>query len=185
MTRTAPWRRITLHFSHIFLTDGRTFTTEPLLVAVGDATTAEVVRRELDLHAVTGEDADVVHAHLPGDVREHLVPVLELDTEHRVGERFDDRSFHEDRVVLGLGQNAPPTKCGAQKARRKSTGPTDQDTRRSPTPQISPTPPFPPRHRGVLKSSRRRRTTPVRNVRRAAPGARVASAAAGPNRYHG
>jgi hypothetical protein len=26
MTRTVPWRRITLHFSHIFFTDGRTFT---------------------------------------------------------------------------------------------------------------------------------------------------------------
>jgi hypothetical protein len=25
ITRTAPWRRITLHFSHIGLTDGRTF----------------------------------------------------------------------------------------------------------------------------------------------------------------
>jgi hypothetical protein len=25
MTRTAPWRRMTLHFSHIGLTDGRTF----------------------------------------------------------------------------------------------------------------------------------------------------------------
>jgi hypothetical protein len=25
MTSTAPWRRMTLHFSHIGLTDGRTF----------------------------------------------------------------------------------------------------------------------------------------------------------------
>jgi hypothetical protein len=25
MTRTEPWRRITLHFSHIGFTDGRTF----------------------------------------------------------------------------------------------------------------------------------------------------------------
>jgi hypothetical protein len=31
MTRTAPWRRITLHFSHIFFTDGRTFTLRLLL----------------------------------------------------------------------------------------------------------------------------------------------------------
>src|SRR5581483_9143127 len=86
MTRTAPWRRITLHFSHIFLTDGRTFTTCSL-VPVGDATTAQVVRSELDLHTIAGKDADVVHAHLPRDVREHLVPVLELDTEHGVRQR--------------------------------------------------------------------------------------------------
>jgi hypothetical protein len=37
-------------------------------------------------------------------VGKHLVPVLELDAEHGVGQRFDDRSFHQDRVVLGLGQ---------------------------------------------------------------------------------
>jgi hypothetical protein len=30
MTRTVPWRRITLHFSHIFFTDGRTFTLDAL-----------------------------------------------------------------------------------------------------------------------------------------------------------
>jgi hypothetical protein len=27
--------------------------------------------------------------------------VLELDREHRVGQRLDDRTFHFDRVLLG------------------------------------------------------------------------------------
>jgi hypothetical protein len=136
MTRTDPCRRITLHFSHIFLTEGRTFISvgslslqleacgeQPplrscptyclLLVAVRDATAREVVRRELDLDAVTRSDADVVHAHLPGNVGEDLVPVLEFDTEHGIGERFDDRSFDQDRVVLGFGQRgSPPRELG-------------------------------------------------------------------------
>lgn len=37
----------------------------PLLVAVGDAPTGQVVGGDLDLDPVTGEDADPVHAHLP------------------------------------------------------------------------------------------------------------------------
>jgi hypothetical protein len=37
-------------------------------------------------------------------VREHLVPVLELDTEHGVGERLDNRSFQHDRIFFGLGR---------------------------------------------------------------------------------
>src|SRR5262245_17168405 len=107
-----------LHFSHIGLTDGRTFigtlsldcscagrTTAALLVPVGDAASGEVVGSELDLHAVARQDSDVVHPHLPGDVREHLVPVLELDTEHGVRQRLDDRAFDQDRVVLGLSQD--------------------------------------------------------------------------------
>src|SRR3954470_12108429 len=57
-----------------------------LLVPIGDSTAGEVVRRELHLDAITGQDADVVHAHLPGDVGEDLVAVVELHAEHGVGE---------------------------------------------------------------------------------------------------
>src|SRR5690606_37454449 len=76
----------------------------PSLVAVGDATPGEVVGRELHLHPVTREDADVVHAHLAGDVGQHLVAVLELDTEHRVGEGLHDGPLHDDRIFLWFRQ---------------------------------------------------------------------------------
>src|SRR5688500_9426226 len=56
-----------------------------LLVPVGDPTPGEVVRGDLHLHAVPRQDADAVHAHLPGAVRQHLVAVLQLDLEHGVG----------------------------------------------------------------------------------------------------
>src|SRR4051794_32121602 len=101
---------MTLHFSHIGLTLGRTFTLSCLLatravdscpgrrdlfwllVAVRDPPTLEVVGRDLDLDAVTREDADPVHSHLSGAVGQHLVPVLELHFERRIGEGFLDDS---------------------------------------------------------------------------------------------
>src|SRR5947209_19682060 len=52
-----------------------------LLVAVGDAASGEVVGGQLHLDAVTGQDPDVVHPHLPGDVGEDLVAVVELHAE--------------------------------------------------------------------------------------------------------
>src|SRR4029079_6579395 len=93
-----------------------------LLVAVRDAAAGQVVGRELDLHLVAGQDPDVVHAHLPRDVREHLVAVLELYSEHGVGQWLDHCSLHEDRVVLGLCDGAPPGAGGAQKSTPKNTG---------------------------------------------------------------
>src|SRR4029078_7910222 len=71
-----------------------------LLVAIGDSPSGEVVGSELDLHLVAGCDADVIHAHLAGDVSEHLVPVLQLDTEHGIRQRFGDGAFHQDHVVF-------------------------------------------------------------------------------------
>src|SRR6478609_2656372 len=79
-----------------------------LLVAVRDPTPGEVVGGELHLHLVAGEDADVVHAHLPGDVRQHLVAVLQLHPEHGVREGLEDRAFEHDGVVFRLGQRRPP-----------------------------------------------------------------------------
>src|ERR1700709_723628 len=107
MTMTRPWRRITLHLSHIGLTLGLTFMRRTflagcgrLLVSVDDATPGEVVRGELHHHAVLGEDPDVVLAHLAADVGEHLVSVGQLDPEHGVGEGLHDGALHLDHAFL-------------------------------------------------------------------------------------
>ena len=77
-----------------------------------DPASAEVVGGELDLDPVAGEDADVVHAHLPGDVGEDLVAVLELHLEHGVRQTLEDRSFEDDRIFLGLCQRSTPPDVG-------------------------------------------------------------------------
>ena len=89
MTMTRPWRRITLHFSHIVFTLGRTFiiepsTVRPLPVTEHDATPGEVVGGYFDLDAITRKDPDAVHAHFPGTMGQHVMPVFELYLEHGV-----------------------------------------------------------------------------------------------------
>ena len=72
-----------------------------LLVAIRDATSGEVVGSQFHLHLVAGQDADVVHAHLSGDVREDLVTRIDLDAELGVGEGLYDRAF-EDEGMAGV-----------------------------------------------------------------------------------
>src|SRR5690606_19775318 len=104
MTMTREWRRITLQLSQIGLTLGLTCIAFLLpgrsLVAVDDAAPVEVIGAQLDDHPVLGKDADVVLANLSGDVREHHVPVVELDAEARVRERLRDRALDLDHSVL-------------------------------------------------------------------------------------
>src|SRR5687768_2866010 len=71
-----------------------------LLVSVGDATSRQIVRRELDQHFVAGKDADEVLSHLAGDVGQDFVLVLQLDLKHRVRQCLEDRSCHFNRVFL-------------------------------------------------------------------------------------
>src|SRR5205085_1616076 len=103
MTITRRWRRITLHFSQMGLTLGRTFMSCSF-VAVGDPAPRQIVGRDLHLDTVSGKDTDAMHSHLSRAVGEHFVPVLELDSEHGVGKRLDYRPLEHDRVLFGLGQ---------------------------------------------------------------------------------
>jgi len=49
-----------------------------LPVTENDATPIEVVGSDFDLHAIARKDPDAMHAHLPGTVGKHLMPVLKL-----------------------------------------------------------------------------------------------------------
>lgn len=67
-----------------------------LLVAVDDPAASQVVGRQLHDDPVLGEDTDVVLTHLAGDVCEHLVPVVQLNAEHRVRQGLDDLALNLD-----------------------------------------------------------------------------------------
>lgn len=54
------------------------------LIAIGNATSGEVIRGEFDLHFVAGENSDVIHPHLSGDMSQNFVAVLQLHPKHRV-----------------------------------------------------------------------------------------------------
>ena len=76
-----------------------------LLVAIRNATSGEVIWRELYLHLVARKNTDVVHSHLSGDMRQNFVAVLEFHPKHCVRQGLEDRSFEQNGVVFGLGQN--------------------------------------------------------------------------------
>src|SRR5687768_9037414 len=64
-----------------------------------DATSLEVIRRQLNEDLVAWDDTNEVHPHLPRDVCQDRVAVLELDLEHRVWEGFGDGALHLDHVL--------------------------------------------------------------------------------------
>ena len=69
-------------------------------MAIDDTRAVEVVRGDLDPDSVSGQDPDPESPHLPGDVPEHLVAVVQLHPEHGVRERLYDLAFELDLVFL-------------------------------------------------------------------------------------
>jgi len=64
--------------------------------AVGDAALCEVVRSQLDRDPITGQDPDIVFAHLAGNMGRHNMAIVQFHAEERVRERLDDRPLHFD-----------------------------------------------------------------------------------------
>ena len=60
----------------------------------------QVIGRHLHFYLISGKDLDVVHTHLPRNVGQDLVAVLELDLEHRVRQRFKDRALKLDDILF-------------------------------------------------------------------------------------
>src|ERR1700720_3066022 len=73
-----------------------------LLVAVDDAAARQIVRRKLHGYFVSRQNPNKILAHLPGNVRQHLMLVLQLHAKHSVGQRLDHRGHHFDGVLLGI-----------------------------------------------------------------------------------
>src|SRR5829696_6375348 len=62
----------------------------------------QVVRRELHFHAVPRQDADEMLAHFSrDDPQDLLVAAIQLELEHRVGQRGGHGRFHLNRLTFG------------------------------------------------------------------------------------
>src|SRR5512146_2078685 len=119
---------MTLHLSQIFLTDARTFMSllssqlsvpsylrtakigclaalvmtnaRWLFIAIHDPSAGQVVGRKFHRYAIAGKNTNEVLAHFAGDMRQHLMLVLQLDLKHGVRQRFDDHGHNFNRVFF-------------------------------------------------------------------------------------
>ena len=70
------------------------------LVAIGDAALAKVIGRDLDRHLVADRDLDEELPHLARNVRQHFMPVFELNLVHRRRENLRDGSCDFNRLIF-------------------------------------------------------------------------------------
>jgi hypothetical protein len=101
-----------------------------LLVAVDDSAPVQVVRRELHLDAIAREYADVVAAHLSGDVRENLVVVIEPDAEHGVGQGLGNLALELDLLFFVRQRSSSAAPVSRGQGHNRGWGSIDRATAR-------------------------------------------------------
>ena len=60
----------------------------------------EIVRGHIHSHLISRKYLYIVHSHLPRNVGQDLVAVLELDLEHSIGKRLDYRALKLNRIFF-------------------------------------------------------------------------------------
>lgn len=74
----------------------RCFVKVRLTFAIGDSTLTEIVRRQLNRNAVTGDNTDKMLPHLTGDVSYNLMAIFKLYSKLSSREGLDDDSRQFD-----------------------------------------------------------------------------------------
>jgi hypothetical protein len=75
-----------------------------LFVAINNAPPRQVIRRKLDCHPISGQDAYKILTHLSGNVRQYLMLVLQFDAKHGVWQRFDDRRHYFNGILFRIAR---------------------------------------------------------------------------------
>ena len=76
-----------------------------LFCSPSDAALGQVIDRNLNGHTVTGQNFDIIHTKLAGNVGSHDVTVRQLDLEAGVRQCLNDCTFKLDNVVLLCPKN--------------------------------------------------------------------------------
>src|SRR5205823_14480401 len=71
-----------------------------LFITVDNSSAIQIVGRKLHSDFIARQNAYEVLAHLAGNMRQHLMFVLQLHPEHGIGQRFQNRCHYLNRVFL-------------------------------------------------------------------------------------
>lgn len=69
-------------------------------MSIDDAALIQIVGRDLDRHAVSDEDANVIALHAPRAIAQQLSPILERDFVERIVRSGDDFALVGQNILL-------------------------------------------------------------------------------------
>src|SRR2546423_1729130 len=73
-----------------------------LFVTIHNTAARQIVWRKLHRHFISRQNADEILAHFAGNVRQHLMLVLQLHPKHGIRQRLNNRGHHFNGVLLGI-----------------------------------------------------------------------------------
>ena len=77
-----------------------------LFCAPSDASLGQVINRNLNGYAISGQNLDIVHTKFSRNMGSHDMPIGKFDLEASVGQRLNNYTFKLNYVIL-LCQNNP------------------------------------------------------------------------------